>query len=115
MAMDNHYILYYICPLHTFYFLVVYAIMAPASSMNYTKNGMRYKLLIAGAIIFCVWDWDLKIFEKVRATLSSLCRHGRTLELGPSLIPSSMSIESQIEVGGGEGAHGFPRASSSIL
>ncbi|CAN0169434.1 unnamed protein product [Ascophyllum nodosum] len=63
MAMDNHYILYYICPLHTFYFLVVYAIMA-ASSMNYTKNGMRYKLLIAGAIIFCVWDWDLKIFEK---------------------------------------------------
>lgn len=65
MVMDNHYILYYICPLHTFYFLVVYAIMAPASSMNYTKNGMRYKLFIAGAIIFCVWDWDLKIFEKV--------------------------------------------------
>lgn len=30
MAMGNTYILYYICPLHTFYFFVVYAIMSPA-------------------------------------------------------------------------------------
>ncbi|CAN0500819.1 unnamed protein product, partial [Laminaria digitata] len=65
MAMGNHYILYYICPLHTFYFFVVYAIMSPAKSANYTQNGMRYKLLIAAAIIFCVWDWDLHIFEKM--------------------------------------------------
>ncbi|CBN78469.1 conserved unknown protein [Ectocarpus siliculosus] len=65
MAMGNTYILYYICPLHTFYFFVVYAIMSPAKSANYTKNGMRWKLLVAGSIIFCVWDWDLHIFEKI--------------------------------------------------
>ncbi|CAN0352598.1 unnamed protein product [Ectocarpus fasciculatus] len=65
MAMGNTYILYYICPLHTFYFFVVYAIMSPAKSANYTKNGMRWKLLVAGSIIFCVWDWDLNIFEKI--------------------------------------------------
>lgn len=65
MAMGNHYILYYICPLHTFYFFVVYAIMSPAKACNYTQNGMRYKLLVAAAIIFCVWDWDIHIFEKV--------------------------------------------------
>ncbi len=39
-------------------------------SANYTKNGMRWKLLIAAAIIFCVWDWDLHIFEKVRVCIS---------------------------------------------
>eukprot|EP00903_Cladosiphon_okamuranus_P018236 g16775.t1 len=65
MAMGNTYILYYICPLHTFYFFVVYAIMSPARSANYTKNGMRWKLLIAAVIIFCVWDWDLNIFDKI--------------------------------------------------
>ncbi|CAN0482420.1 unnamed protein product, partial [Hapterophycus canaliculatus] len=65
MAMGNTYVLYYICPLHTFYFLVVYAIMSPVRSANYTKNGMRWKLLIAGATIFFVWDFDVHAFEKV--------------------------------------------------
>lgn len=65
MAMGNHYILYYICPLHTFYFFVVYAIMRPVTWANYTQDGMRYKLLVAGALIFCIWDWDLQIFDKV--------------------------------------------------
>ncbi|CAM9317992.1 unnamed protein product [Scytosiphon promiscuus] len=65
MAMGNTYVLYYICPLHTFYFLVVYAIMSPVRSANYTKNGMRWKLLVAAAIIFCVWDLDVHLFEKI--------------------------------------------------
>lgn len=65
MIMDNHYILYYICPLHTFYFLVVYAIMRPAKSLNYTKNGMRLKLLVAAVAISAVWDWDVGLFDKV--------------------------------------------------
>lgn len=39
-------------------------------SANYTKNGMRWKLLIAAAIIFGVWDWDLHIFEKVRTAVA---------------------------------------------
>lgn len=43
----------------------VHACTIVRRSANYTKNGMRWKLLIAAAIIFCVWDWDLNIFEKV--------------------------------------------------
>lgn len=64
--MGNTYILYYICPLHTFYFLVVYSIMRPVRSANYSKNGIRYKMLIAGLIIFCVWDLDIQLFDKVQ-------------------------------------------------
>ena len=32
----NTYILYYICPLHTFFFLVVYAVMRVAKQVNHT-------------------------------------------------------------------------------
>lgn len=65
MVMDNHYVLYYICPLHTFYFLMVYLIMAPVRSANYTKNGMRWKLAAAALFISAVWDWDIGLFDKV--------------------------------------------------
>lgn len=66
MIMDNHYILYYICPLHTFYFLMVYVIMRPVQSANYTKSGMRWKLALAALFISAVWDWDIGLFDKVR-------------------------------------------------
>ncbi len=39
MAMGNTYILYYICPLHTFYFFVVYAIMSPARLVGACISG----------------------------------------------------------------------------
>ena len=41
MAMGNTYILYYICPLHTFYFFVVYAIMSPARFVGDRIGGGR--------------------------------------------------------------------------
>lgn len=63
-ALGNTYILYYICPLHTFYFLVVYAIMRVAPSLNYT-TGVRWKLLTAGGIIWLVWDADIGLFDKL--------------------------------------------------
>ncbi|CAN0282309.1 unnamed protein product, partial [Discosporangium mesarthrocarpum] len=64
MAMGNHYILYYICPLHTFYFLVVYAVMGTVPRANYTKWGIRWKLLVAASVIYAVWDLDLGLFPK---------------------------------------------------
>jgi hypothetical protein len=55
MVMNNHYILYYIVPLHTFYFLTVYGVMYVRSSGNDTK-AVRPKLLLWFIIIYIVWD-----------------------------------------------------------
>ena len=37
LAMNNTYILYYICPLHTFFFLVVFFTMRFGESTNHTQ------------------------------------------------------------------------------
>lgn len=56
LIMDNMYILYYICPLHTFYFLVTFGTMAVASKFNHSKYGARAKIAVAALIIFIVWE-----------------------------------------------------------
>ena len=58
LLMGNSYILYYICPLHTFYFLVVFTTMYIGSSLNHKLWPMRIKLMLLGAIIFIVWEFD---------------------------------------------------------
>jgi len=44
LSQNNTYILYYICPLHTFFFFMVYAAMRVKSSVNYSKYGLRMKV-----------------------------------------------------------------------
>ena len=61
----NTYILYYICPLHTFYFLMVYTTMICYSSINHSKYGIRCKLMLLGIIIFLVWDYNSNLFDFV--------------------------------------------------
>lgn len=56
MLTNNMYILYYICPLHTFYFFMTYAVMVVFPKMNHTKYGLRVKLLVLGCIIWAVWE-----------------------------------------------------------
>lgn len=53
LAMGNDYLLYYIVPLHTFYFLVVYLTMAIAPRLNRTKWGIRGKLAVLALIMYC--------------------------------------------------------------
>jgi hypothetical protein len=60
---ENTYILYYICPMHTFYFLMVFATMYIFSSINNTKWAIRFKLLVLGVIIYVIWDWNQGIFD----------------------------------------------------
>ncbi|GMH88821.1 hypothetical protein TrVE_jg4057 [Triparma verrucosa] len=62
LALGNTYILYYICPLHTFFFLMVYAVMWIGKSVNY-GNGIRYKMILLGVGIYFVWDTTLPFFE----------------------------------------------------
>ena len=59
----NTYILYYICPLHTFYFLMVYIAMYVFLGINHTKWGIRLKIFVLGIIIFVIWDIDMGIFD----------------------------------------------------
>jgi N-acetylneuraminate 9-O-acetyltransferase len=61
----NTYILYYICPLHTFYFMMVYTTMYCFSHLNHSKYGIRAKLMILGIIIFVVWDLNSNIFDAI--------------------------------------------------
>ncbi|GKY95115.1 hypothetical protein MPSEU_000475400 [Mayamaea pseudoterrestris] len=52
------YVLYHICFLHTYYFLMVYVTMRIRSDLNYTKLGLQYKLTVLAVLIFIVWDWN---------------------------------------------------------
>eukprot|EP01082_Thalassiosira_pseudonana_P004669 g4517.t1 g4517 contig15:1189792-1191316(-) len=65
LTHGNPYILYYICPLHTYFFLMVYAVMYVGKEKNYTKWWIRTKLGVLAFIIFLVWDVDSGIFERV--------------------------------------------------
>jgi len=78
LSQGTTYILYYICPLHTFFFLMVYAIMRFLKSLNYTKYGLRLKLMVAGFFIFLIWDIDTGLFEKCFSFLSETPQLGAT-------------------------------------
>ena len=67
LTQGTTYILYYICLLHTYYFLMVYCTMRVAKHINYTKYGIRIKLMILSFIIFLVWDVDTGIFQFIHA------------------------------------------------
>eukprot|EP00281_Chroomonas_sp_CCMP1168_P023820 CAMPEP_0206222214 /NCGR_PEP_ID=MMETSP0047_2-20121206/5838_1 /ASSEMBLY_ACC=CAM_ASM_000192 /TAXON_ID=195065 /ORGANISM="Chroomonas mesostigmatica_cf, Strain CCMP1168" /LENGTH=941 /DNA_ID=CAMNT_0053645019 /DNA_START=140 /DNA_END=2965 /DNA_ORIENTATION=+ len=56
MTMNNHYITYYICPLHTFYFFMTMFTMRILSGINHTVWSIRAKLMAVCAIIYVVWD-----------------------------------------------------------
>ena len=51
MTMNNPYIVYYICPLHTAYFLVTYATMGIMHKVNYTEIGAAAKVLSCAAML----------------------------------------------------------------
>ncbi len=65
LTQGTTYILYYICPIHTYFFLMVYATMAIGKNLNYTKYGIRIKLAFVACLIFLTWDVDSKLFQMV--------------------------------------------------
>jgi hypothetical protein len=65
LSQGTTYILYYICPLHTYYFLMVYAAMRVGKRLNYSKFGLRIKLAIVALIIYLIWDVDLGLFKVI--------------------------------------------------
>lgn len=63
LSQGTTYILYYICPLHTYYFFLVYATMRIGSHLNYTRFGLRLKMFVVACIIFLIWDIDSGLFR----------------------------------------------------
>merc|ERR1719387_3099952 len=56
MTMDNHYIVYYICPLHTAYFLVTYATMGLWSHVNHSQYGAAVKVATCACLLYFMFD-----------------------------------------------------------
>jgi len=56
LTLGNTYLLYYICPLHTFFFFLVYITMYIRSDLNHSQHGIRLKLFCVGVAIFVIWD-----------------------------------------------------------
>jgi len=56
LTVNNSPMLYYIVPLHTVYFLVVYATMVVQHKYNRTKWFPRLKIFLLALIIFVIWD-----------------------------------------------------------
>lgn len=69
LTQGTTYILYYICPLHTYFFFMVYFTMRIASHVNYTKYGIRFKLAIVALIIYFLWDVDSGLFSMMHFPL----------------------------------------------
>ena len=63
LSQGTTYILYYICLLHTYFFLMVYVTMRIAKHVNYTKWGIRIKMGVLAIIIFLIWDVDNNLFR----------------------------------------------------
>ena len=67
MVLDNSLILYYINPLHTFYFLLMWCMMRIGAERNREPGFLRLKLFATALAIFVVWEYDLAPFVGFRA------------------------------------------------
>ena len=56
LVTNNQYMLYYICAMHTFWFLSVYAMMRPYQHLNDNRQVMILKLSLYGSIVFIIYD-----------------------------------------------------------
>mmetsp|Transcript_11070 Transcript_11070/g.45155 ORF Transcript_11070/g.45155 Transcript_11070/m.45155 type:complete len:516 (-) Transcript_11070:112-1659(-) len=73
VAMAQPYVLYYIVPLHTFYFLLTYATMAALPAWNRSPALLSLKLSLAFAAVWALWDGPLAAhFDQVFAPLAPL-------------------------------------------
>jgi len=56
MVTNNPYMLYYICAMHTFWYLSVYAMMRPFHQYNENPKVMGFKFLVYFLIVFIIFD-----------------------------------------------------------
>ena len=55
LTMQNDYMLYYICMLHTTFTIFIYAILGIKSDMNYRTGTLGLKLGLTVAAVLAIW------------------------------------------------------------
>ena len=58
LALNNEYMLYYICPMHTLYTIMVYAALGIWKSGNDTSYGIWLKIVASLAIVIVCWEYE---------------------------------------------------------
>eukprot|EP00892_Ulva_mutabilis_P008402 jgi/Ulvmu1/5934/UM026_0056.1 len=56
IVLRNDYMLYYICPMHTAFTVLVYVALGIARHLNHSRLGMALKLAACVAMVTIVWD-----------------------------------------------------------
>ena len=62
LTLDKPYIFYKPCAMHTYFFSYVYGTMKWRSTQNYTKFGLRMKMIVTTLTLYVVWDCDLGLW-----------------------------------------------------
>ena len=70
MTMNSTYILYYICPLQTFYFLLNFVVMRCGREYNLSKWGPRLKIMVTAIAVYVIWDVE-NVFDAIFFFLST--------------------------------------------
>lgn len=80
LTHSNSYLLYYVCPLQSYFFFMVYAIMKVNKEVNYDRYKLRVKLLVTALIIYFIWDLDTGLFKLVHLPFFPVgpAEHGAT-------------------------------------
>jgi N-acetylneuraminate 9-O-acetyltransferase len=71
IVMRNDWMLYYICPMHTVFTMLVYGALATASNLNDSRPWMITKLLACLVGVVVVWDIK-RVFYSLWAPLGFL-------------------------------------------
>jgi N-acetylneuraminate 9-O-acetyltransferase len=58
IVLRNSYMLYYICPMHTLFTVLVYSVLGIGNEVNGTRLGMGLKIVASVVVVTAVWDID---------------------------------------------------------
>lgn len=82
-TMEQRYIVYWVCPLHSLAFLLTFGVMKAKHVSNYSQYGLRMKLLLLAVTIFLVWDFNLGLFDLFFSPFFSRGPPSESLPNGP--------------------------------
>lgn len=85
VVLDNQYMLYYICPMHTLYTIMVYATLAFWKKGNETSVGIWIKIVCCFVVVMVVWEIK-PIFYAIFRPLSFLLSYSDPRRPNPDVL-----------------------------